>query len=122
MTPIQWYYWLTPVFWLLDEFLGANLRAAALDGHPGWKAAYYVVCVAIGILGSLRSDWIPRLGLIEANVNIALLVAGILVPYYGFIFQAATGDIPTEAPITNEMVINFILASSIWVVALKARR
>ncbi|GEM_PF-3619306 len=35
------YYWLTPAFWLADEFLGANFRTAALEGHSFWKAAYY---------------------------------------------------------------------------------
>ena len=121
MSPILAYYWLTPVFWVVDEYLGANLRTAALEGHPWWKAAYYAFCIGIGVFATVSPDWIARLGLLEAGINIALLVAGILVPYYGFIYEVAEGDIPTEPPITMDMVVNFILASAVWVVALKAR-
>ncbi len=96
MSPILAYYWLTPVFWALDEYLGANLRTAALEGHPWWKAAYYAFCIGIGVFATVSPDWIARLGLLEARINIALLVAGILVPYYGFIYEVAEGDIPTE--------------------------
>ena len=73
------------------------------------------------MFATVSPDWTARLGLLEARINIALLVAGILVPYYGFIYEAAEGNLPTEPPITMDMVINFILASAIWVVALKAR-
>ncbi len=73
------------------------------------------------MFATVSPDWTARLGLLEARINIALLVAGILVPYYGFIYGVAEGNIPTEPPITMDMVINFILASAIWVVALKAR-
>ena len=121
MSPILAYYWLTPVFWVVDEYLGANLRTAALEGHPWWKAAYYVLCIGIGVFATMNPDWTALLGLLEARINIAILVAGILVPYYGFIYEVAEGDIPTEPPITMDMVVNFILASAVWVVALKAR-
>jgi len=103
------------------NYLGANLRTAALEGHPWWKAAYYVFCIGIGVMVTISPDWTAHLGLLEARINIALLVAGILVPYYGFIYEVAEGDMPAEAPITMDRVGNFILASAIWVVALKAR-
>ena len=121
MSPILAYYWLTRVFWVLDEYLGANLRTAALEGRPWWKAAYYVFCIGIGVFATMSPDWTALLGLFEARINIALLVAGILVPYYGFIYDVAEGDMPTEPPITMDMVVNFMLASAICAVALKAR-
>ena len=81
VSPILAYYWLTPVFWVVDEYLGANLRTAALEGHPWWKAGYYVFCIGIGVIVTMSPDWTAHLGLLEAQINIALLVAGILVPY-----------------------------------------
>lgn len=121
MSPILAYYWLTPVFWIVDELLGANIRTAALDGHPFWKAAYYLFCLGIGFAGYARSDWLPGLGLLEANLNIGLLVLGIFKPYFDFIGRMASGEVPAEAPITEAMVINFIMAAAIWIASLRAR-
>ena len=119
MSPIQAYYWLTPIFWIVDEYLGANLRTAALDGHPGWKTAYYILCICIAVIVSVFPERAARVGLFEAGLNIVLLVAGIFVPYYAFIDEMAAGNIPTEPPITMDKMINFILASTVCVIALK---
>ena len=122
MQPILVYYWLTPAFWLADEFLGANFRTAALEGHTFWKAAYYVFCLGIAFAGSVSPDWMVRLGLLEARINIALLVIGLFVPLYGFIYETAAGDMPTEPPITTAKMANFILAAAIWGIALQMRK
>lgn len=105
----------------MDELAGANLRTAALDGHPWWKAAYYVFCIGIGVVVTVAPDRTARLGLVESGVNIALLVAGIFVPYYAFINELAEGGAPMEPPITGESVGNFIIAAAISVIALKAQ-
>ena len=121
MQPILVYYWLTPAFWLVDEFLGANFRTAALEGHTFWKAAYYVFCIGIAFAGSVFPDWMARLGLLEARINIALLVIGLFVPLYGFIYETAGGGMPTEPPITMAKMANFILAAVVWGIALRMR-
>jgi len=120
--PIQAYYWLTPIFWIVDEYLGANLRTAALEGHPGWKAAYYIVCIGIAVLVSVFPEISDRVGLFESGLNILLLVAGIFVPYYAFIDEMTAGNVPTEPPITMDKMINFIIASAVCVIALSAAR
>ncbi len=121
MQPILVYYWLTPAFWLADAFLGANFRTAALEGHAFWKAAYYVFCIGIAFAGSVFPDWMARLGLLEARINIALLVIGLFVPLYGFIYETAGGGMPTEPPITMAKMANFILAAVVWGIALRMR-
>lgn len=122
LSPILAYYWLTPAFWILDEFLGANFRTAALDGHPWWKALYYLFCIGIALFATANPDWTARLGLLEARINIAFLVIGFLVPYYAFLGEMAEGEFPTDPPITMALVINFILASAIWFIALEMRK
>lgn len=121
MSPIRLYYWLTPVFWIVDQYLGPNLRTAALDGHPGWKTAYYLVCIGIAVVATVFPERTAQLGLFESGTNVFLLVAGIFVPYYAYVDQVAAGNIPAEPPITMEKMINFILASAIAVVSLSAR-
>ena len=37
----KWYYYATPLFILLDYFLGINVRVSALDAMPFYKYAYY---------------------------------------------------------------------------------
>ncbi len=122
MQPILVYYWLTPAFWLVDEFLGANFRTAALEGHTFWKAAYYVFCIGIAFAASVFPDWMARLGLLEARINIALLVIGLFVPLYRFIYDDTGGEMPTEPPITMAKMANFVLAAAIWGIALRMRR
>ena len=62
-----------------------------------------------------------RLGLLEARINIALLVIGLFVPLYGFIYETAGGGMPTEPPITMAKMANFILAAVVWGIALRMR-
>ena len=39
------YFYITPVFILLDYFLGVNVRASALEGMPMYKNLYYGFCI-----------------------------------------------------------------------------
>jgi hypothetical protein len=39
------------LFVLLDLGFGANLRALALESLPGWKLAYYGLCLTCGVVG-----------------------------------------------------------------------
>lgn len=115
------YYWLTPVFWLVDELGGPNVRTAALDGHPWWKALYYLLCLAIPIAAHYWPAWTARLGIAETATNIVLLGLGVMVPYYRFIGDAAAGDIPLTPPLTTESMTNFVLSATVLVFSLIVR-
>ena len=117
--PILIYYWLTPVFWLLDELGGPNVRTAALDGHPWWKALYYLFCLAIPIVAHYRPSWIARLGIAETGSNLGLLVLGVVLPYYTFIDRTLSRDIPLEPPLTLESMANFALSAAVLTLSLK---
>ena len=117
MRPILWYYWLTPLFLLVDVLGGPDIRTAALDGHPWWKGLYYFFCMTIPIIAHYHPGWTPRLGLVESSTNILLLVLGIFVPYYDYVYRVAEGAFPAEPPITMEKMANFILAAGVAVVS-----
>lgn len=119
--PILIYYWLTPVFWILDELGGPNVRTAALEGRPFWKALYYLFCLAIPVVAHYRPAWTARLGIIETGSNLALLVLGVVLPYYTFVDRSLSGDVPLEAPLTLESMVNFTLSAAVLAISLKVQ-
>lgn len=113
---ITYYYLMTPVFWVADVAFGANLRAAALEGFPFWKATYYLFCFACGVASWRHPRWTSVVGLSEASSNIFLLILGVLAPYFRMIDQLAAGSIVVDAsPFTGARVVGFLLSGLIWV-------
>jgi hypothetical protein len=118
--PVAIYYWLTPAFWALDALLGANLRAAALEGHSGWKALYYLFCLGCGVLVWLRPAWTRLVGLTEASTNILILVLGAMVPYFQLIDRLAAREAVIDtAPFGIEKSVSLVLSGAIWAIAFR---
>ena len=71
------YYAATALFLVLDYAGGVNLRVAGLDGHPVWRAAYYLFCFAClaGILW--RPAWSAAIGLGESVIAMGMLIISI---------------------------------------------
>jgi hypothetical protein len=112
------YYWLTPAFWALDALFGANLRAAAFEGHPGWKAVYYLFCVACGVAIWLRPAWTGLVGMTESAVNILALLLGFLVPYFRLVEQLAAGESAVDAgAFTVEGALSLLLSGMVCVLS-----
>lgn len=112
---IAYYYWLTPLFWLVDEAFGANLRAAALEGYPFWKAMYYFIGCGCGLLIWKRPAWTKVVGLSEASLNILLLLLGILVPYFRIIEELAAGGAAIEtSSLSPARATGLLLAGLVW--------
>ena len=88
---VRLYYLATPAFAVAD-WLGANVRATGLAGHPEWRAGYYVACTLAGVLLHLRPRWTATVGLTEASVNVLLLVLAVMLPYFDAVSAAASGD------------------------------
>lgn len=116
------YYWLTPLFWILDEAFGWNVRAAALEGEPGLKLLYYLFC-----LGCAGAIWLwpaatSVVGLTEASVNIFVLVLGVFLPYLRMIDLLAAGGTVAEPPRFGPLeVLSFLLAGGILVASFRLR-
>lgn len=118
--PIALYYWLTPAFWALDLFFGANLRAAAFEGHPAWKAFHYLFCLGCGVVLWLRPSWTRIAGLTESSANILVLVLGFFVPYFRLIDRLAAGEAAIDdSAFGIEKSLSLLLSGVVWYVAFR---
>ena len=113
------YYLATPLFVLLDGAFGANVRIAALDGEPGWKYAYYALCLvcAGAVWSGVRGSTL--LALAECSVNILLLCLGVLLPQYRLAEAILEGG-TVENPLALAHVVNFAIAAGIWTLVFHA--
>ncbi len=112
-TLLRLYYMATAVFLVLDYLFGINIRLAALDAFPVWRAIYYVfcfVCLSLIWWRPLLSRWV---GTIESLFTLVLLIVtmGVRVMTYSeTILQTGEGFI------SSEEIINFVLAGGIaWI-------
>jgi hypothetical protein len=106
------YYIATPLFAWAD-WLGFNVRAVGLAGHPEWRIGYYVACTAIGLGTVSRPSWSPLLGVLESAVNILLLVLAVLAPYYDTIEVLSHGGTPAGPALTPGFFLNFLLSAGV---------
>jgi hypothetical protein len=108
------YYWLTPAFWLIDHWFGANLRTAAFDGHPGWKTLYYLFCMSCGILLWVKPSWTRAVGVTESSLNLLVLLLGFVLPYLRLLDRLAGGaDAVDASAFTVERAMSFLLSGLI---------
>ena len=112
---LEGYYWLTPLFALVDWTFGANVRAAGLADHPELRVAYYALCTGCAVGIHARPALSGPVGFAESSANLLLLFLSLLLPYYGMLDDALRGSFPAESPITTGMVWNFLIAGSVWV-------
>jgi len=117
--PVAIYYLLTPAFWALDVFFGANVRTAAFEGHSGWKAVYYLFCLGCGVALWLKPSWTRIVGLTESSVNILVLILGFFVPYFQLIDSLAAGESVDSSPFTIEKALSLLLSGTIAAIAFR---
>jgi hypothetical protein len=68
------YYAATALFILLDYFLNINIRLAALEQEPVWRALYYVFCfVCLGLM-YWRPSWSAWIATGESLIILSLLI------------------------------------------------
>ena len=115
------YYLATPLFWLADVSFGSSVRVVALDAYPGWKLAYYGVCLlcAAAMWRGMRGYGLIALG--ECTLNLLLLSVAILLPQIQLAEAISRGETVLSSPITPELVMNFLAAGTIWTLAFYAR-
>lgn len=77
----RWYFYITPLFILLDYILGINIRVSALETMPLYKNLYYGFCILCGICMYVIPRYSAVVALLESSINIMMLVLGIFLPY-----------------------------------------
>lgn len=108
------YYAATALFIFLDYFLNINIRLAALEQEPFWRALYYVFCfVCLGLM-YWRPSWSGWIATGESLITLSLLI----------ISMALRVTIVTDEMIENgrgavtmSEIVNFIIASGAAYVA-----
>lgn len=110
---LQTYYLATPLFVLADAAWGLNVRVAGLEGHPGWKYAYYALCLVSGVLTIARPHLASMVGLAESAGNLCLLIVGVWLSYYGMVDAILTGQ-PVTNPFTPERITNLLFSGIVF--------
>ena len=113
----RWYFYITPLFILLDYFLGLNVRVAALDAAPTYKNLYYGFCVLCGVCMFIIPQYSEIVALFESSINFVMLVLNIYLPYIRTITEL-TDDVlgadfkALEESLTVDPIINLIIVVS----------
>jgi hypothetical protein len=112
------YYYITPLFILLDYAGGLSIRVVVLDSMPLYKNLYYGFCIlcGIGVYGLPR--FTPVVALFESSINFLMTVLAVFLPYIRFVTETddfLTADLPTMAGFDAPHIVNIILAGTIAV-------
>ena len=116
---IRWYFYITPIFIVLDYCLGLNVRVAVLDSMPMYKNLYYGFCVLCGVSMFIIPRYSAVVALFESIVNLMMLVFGIFSQYIrtittfidnvlGADFKAIEDSLRTESMV-NLAIVAFCL-------------
>ena len=111
---IGWYYLGTVGFLLLDLLFGWNVRIVALEHAPLIKYGWYSGLIGCGVFIHLRPRRAALVALIESSANLALLLGGIMLTYYGVIDAAMAGSFEGP-PLTPESLINACISGLVIV-------
>ena len=112
----RWYFYITPLFILLDYILGLNIRVSALDSAPVYKNLYYGFCVLCGIGTFIIPQYSALVALSESTINFMMIVVGIFLPYVQnilYVDDILNADFKAvEAAITVESIANLVIVGS----------
>ncbi len=112
----RWYFYITPLFILLDYILGLNVRVSALDSAPTYKNLYYGFCILCGIGAFIVPGYSAIVALFESSINIMMIVVGVFLPYVRNVLYAddiLNADFKAiEAAIKVEPIVNLVIVGS----------
>ncbi|MCK5258737.1 MAG: hypothetical protein KAJ69_04390 [Thermoplasmatales archaeon] len=112
----RWYFYLTPLFILLDYFGGVNVRVSALDSVPLYKNLYYGFCILCGICMYIIPRYSAVVALFESSINFMMIVLGIFLQYVQYILYVddiLNADFKAmEASINAQSIVNLFIVGS----------
>ena len=112
----KWYYYITPLFILLDYVWGISIRVTVFDSMPQYKKLYYGFCILCGVFIYALPKLTTVVALFERSINFLVTVMAVFMPYINFITKTddfLTADLPTVAGLDAPHIINILLAGII---------
>ena len=111
------YFYITPLFILLDYIFGINVRVSALDAMPTYKIIYYGFCVLCGICMFIIPRYSAVVALFESTINLIMLIVGFFLQYMQTVtslMDDVTGSDfnAVESSLTFESITNFAIVGS----------
>ncbi|MBM2830175.1 MAG: hypothetical protein HW411_965 [Gammaproteobacteria bacterium] len=109
-TIVKIYYYLTPLFFLLDYVWGQSFRIAGLS-DPVHRYYYYGFCILCGLICYFKPVLSYLITMMESSINIFILVLGVMLPI------ATIGNLEEQEIVSVglswQRLINFVLTGSI---------
>ena len=113
---VRWYFYLTPLFILLDYIWGVNVRVSALDSWPVYKNLYYGFCILCGVCMYIVPVYSAVVTLFESIINFGMIVFSIFMPYIQNMIYAEdilNADFKAmEESINAQSIVNFVIVGS----------
>lgn len=121
----RWYFYITPLFIVIDYLWGFNFRISALDSEPTYKYLYYGFCILCGVLIYIFPNYSAIAGLFESSINIMLLILNIYLPYIRTITELMDNALEADfnalyESLTIDPVINLFISVSCIVLTFRA--
>jgi len=114
----KFYYYITPLFILLDYFGGLSVRAAVLDSTPLYKSLYYGFCIICGVGIYFRPGFSAVVALFESMIIVLMTVLSVFLPYVRCIMEADV--LNTNFDFTNAFsvprIVNIVISSTVGVI------
>ena len=116
----KFYYYITPLFILLDYAGGLSVRAAVLDTIPMYKNLYYGFCIfcAVGIY--FRPGLSAVVALFDSTIIVLMTVLSVFLPYIRYLMEA-DNVLNTNWDFSNAFsipkIVNIVLSGTIGIFA-----
>lgn len=113
---ISFFYFLTPLFVILDYFFGLNIRIAGLEHFGFYKYFYYLFCIICAVIIHKFKGYSLIVGFIESSINLLILFIGFLLPYYSYASLIEEGNVDEISFYNSSMIINFMVSGFILII------
>ena len=111
---MEGYYWATPLFVIVDVYLSAPVRVAALEGS-GFRWLYYGALLVFAVICRWRPAWAPGVAMAESAANLFLLVLAVLLPVWDAAARMTPGE-PVAGPFDEVGLVNFVVSGSVLLI------
>ena len=111
----RWYYYITPLFIVLDYIWGVNVRVNVLDSTPLYKSLYYGFCILCGLGMYIVPQFSAVVALFESTINFTMTVLGLFSPYVQYLYtdDVLSADWEVAGALSIERIVNLVLAGSV---------